>query len=191
MEETDESIIEQYLQGDFSVFKILVEKYTPLLYNYVRRIGGGSYTEDIVQESFINAWKQIKHFDSTKASFKTWLFRITRNKTIDILRKKQHCTFSDLDTSTTEDDNIFEQNIPDTENLPDVVFQQNTDIAILKNTIEELPEQYKTVLTLHYENDMTFEAIGIVLDTPPNTVKSWHRRAIMALRKKLHQKISE
>ena len=191
MEETDESIIEQYLQGDFSVFKILVEKYTPLLYNYVRRIGGGSYTEDIVQESFINAWKQIKHFDSTKASFKTWLFRITRNKTIDILRKKQHYTFSDLDTSTTEDDNIFEQNIPDTENLPDVIFQQNTDIAILKNTIEELPEQYKTVLTLHYENDMTFEDIGIVLDTPPNTIKSWHRRAIMALRKKLHQKISE
>ena len=62
MEETDESIIEQYLQGDFSVFKILVEKYTPLLYNYVRRIGGGSYTEDIVQESFINCMETNQTF---------------------------------------------------------------------------------------------------------------------------------
>ena len=41
------------------------------------------------------------------------------------------------------------------------------------------------------ENDMTFEAIGLILAKPPNTVKSWHRRAIMALREKLHQKISE
>ncbi|MEI6022749.1 MAG: RNA polymerase sigma factor [bacterium] len=191
MEETDESIIEQYLQGNFSVFKILVEKYTPLLYSYVRRIGGGAYTEDIVQESFINAWKQINHFDTTKASFKTWLFRITRNKTIDILRKKQHYVFSDLDTNTEEDDIVFEQNIPDTQDLPDVIFQQHTDIEILKSTIDELPEQYKTVLVLHYENDMTFEAIGLILAKPPNTVKSWHRRAIMALREKLHQKISE
>jgi RNA polymerase sigma factor (sigma-70 family) len=49
--------------------------------------------------------------------------------------------------------------------------------------LETLPLSYREVLVLHYQEEMTFEEIGDVLDKNPNTVKSHHRRAIMELRK--------
>ena len=94
---TDIELLEAYLDGDEQAFKILINRYTPLLYNFVARLAGRESAPDIVQEIFIKVWKNIRKFDIEKASFKTWVFTIAKNTATDFLRKKKDLHFSDLD----------------------------------------------------------------------------------------------
>jgi RNA polymerase sigma-70 factor (ECF subfamily) len=84
-----------------------------------------------------------------------------------------------------DDENInsFAENIPTEDLLPDVALQKLQDSQFLNKTLEKLRLDYREVLILHYQEEMTFEEIGKILDKPLNTVKSQHRRAIMELRK--------
>ena len=82
-DEKDEEIILSYKAGNKEAFKILIERYTTPLYNFIARIGGRNDTSDIVQETFIKIWKNLNRFDEDKASFKTWIFTIARNTATD------------------------------------------------------------------------------------------------------------
>ena len=177
---TDIELLEAYLDGDEQAFKILINRYTPLLYNFVARLAGRESAPDIVQEIFIKVWKNIRKFDIEKASFKTWVFTIAKNTATDFLRKKKDLHFSDLDI---DDELSFAENIPDEAILPDTALERLEDKLFLNNLLDQLPYNYKTVLVLHYQEEMTFEEISVVLGKPTNTIKSHHRRALIHLRK--------
>jgi RNA polymerase sigma factor (sigma-70 family) len=181
MEETDEELITRYTAGDQRAFKVLVDRYTNPLYNFVARFVGTLYAADVVQDAIIKAWRNIKRFDSAKSSFKTWVFTITRNTVIDHLRKKKSIRFSDIDGGTPE--TSFEENITDDAPRVDEVFDTIQDKEYLESLLSKLPTHYQIVLSLYYQEDMTFAQIGETLDKPLNTVKSHHRRALALLRK--------
>ena len=88
-DKTDEEIILLYKNGDQEAFKELINRYVSPLYNFTARLTNRSDASDIVQEIFIKAWKNIEHFNPSKASFKTWIFTIAKNTTTDFLRKKR------------------------------------------------------------------------------------------------------
>ena len=127
---------------------------------------------------FKKQWKNIKKFDVTRAHFKTWLFTIARNTVTDYLRKKKMTVFSDLDTEESN----FSDMVIDEEPLPSVVIEKLEDAQLLNTLLSKLPSVYQAVLTLYYQEDMTFKEIGDVLGKPLNTVKSHHRRALAQLR---------
>lgn len=179
MEREDQEFIKEYLLGDQEAFRVLVEKYTPSIYNFSRRFVGLDYADDITQDIFIKIWKNIKRFDVDRASFKTWIFTITRNTITDYLRKRKMINFSSLDNERE----FFTDNIVDEEILPDEVLVKLEDKELLNSLIDKLPNNYKEVLILYYQEDMTFKEIGELLDKPLNTVKSYHHRALIALRK--------
>ncbi len=182
-EETDEQIIILFKTGNEEVFKILIDRYTPILYNFVARLTDKDNASDILQETFIKVWKNLKKFDEEKASFKTWIFTIAKNTTTDFLRKKKSLIFSDF--GKDEEENSFENNIPDEDLLPDEILQRTQDFELLNKTLEKLTINYRTILILHYQEDMTFKEIGEILDKPLNTIKNQHYRAIFELRKML------
>lgn len=184
-EENDEDIILSYKNGDEEAFKKLINRYTSPLYNFTARIAGKNDASDIVQEIFIKVWKNIHRFDEQKASFKTWIFTIGRNTITDFLRKKKNLLFSDMGKEENEDMNSFADNIPASDLLPDAAMQKLQNTEFLNKILERLPPNYQEVLTLHYQEEMTFEEIGKILKKPLNTVKSQHRRAIIELRKML------
>jgi RNA polymerase sigma-70 factor (ECF subfamily) len=181
--ESDEEIILLYKNGDEEAFKELINRYTAPLYNFTARLSNKNDASDIVQETFIKVWKNIKRFDSKKASFKTWIFTVAKNTTTDFLRKKKSLLFTDMEKDNDEDINSFAENIPDESLLPDLVLQKLEDKQLLNKTLEKLRLGYREVLILHYQEDMTFEEIGEILNKPLNTVKSQHRRALIELRK--------
>jgi len=187
---TDEEIIVLYKKNVQEALKIIIGRYTSSLYNFTARLANKNDAPDIVQEVFIKIWKNIPYFDPLKASFKIWIFTIAKNTTTDFLRKKRSILFSDMPARAggeKDDENInsFAENIPTEDLLPDLVLQKLEDSKFLNEIVEKLRLGYREVLVLHYQEEMTFEEIGKILDKPLNTVKSQHRRALIELRKLL------
>ena len=188
-ERTDEEIIILYKAGNKEVFKELIDKYTSPLFNFTTRLTDKDNAPDIVQDVFVKIWKKLDSFDISKSSFKTWIFTVTKNTIIDFWRKnkipggeKKILSFSDLEKN---DDYSFSENIKDENILPDEALIKLEDRELLNKMINKLPENYKIVLMLHYQEEMTFDEVGKVLNKPPNTVKSYHQRAIKKLREML------
>ncbi len=185
----DEKIIAEYLNSrDEELFRILLDRYTKPVYNFIRSmVGKTGEAEDITQEVFVKVWKNLKKYKIGQ-NFKTWLFAIAKNSTIDFLRKRKVLNFADLNSQAHDridgDDNFdFAENIPDEAILPDEALQKLQNSDLLNKLLDQLRVEYKTVLVLHYMEEMTFDEISKMLKKPLNTVKSYHRRAILELRK--------
>ncbi len=179
----DEEVIALYKNGVEEAFMELINRYTSPLYNFSARLTDKNTASDIVQETFIKVWKNLYKFDSSKASFKTWIFTIAKNTATDFLRKKKSLLFSDMENRDDKGSDTFSEKIADENLLPDEALQQLQDSDLLNNVLEKLPTHYKTIMVLHYQEDMTFDEIGKILNKPLNTVKSQHRRAIILMRK--------
>ena len=178
--EEDNILIKKYLEGDQSSLKTLIDKYTSPIYNFTTRFIPSFYRDDIVQDVFIKVWKNLGNFDLNKSQFKTWLFTITRNTITDYYRKKKATPFSYL-----KEDELNENEIEDIAPLPDIILEKLQDKETLDKVLNDLKDEYKTVVTLYYQEDMTFKEIGEVLGKPMNTVKSYHYRALKILHQKL------
>jgi len=181
-DQNDEQLIAGYLSSEKEeVFRVLSNKYIKPVHNFIRQmVRNPNEAEDITQEVFIKVWKNLKKFKIGR-NFKTWLFTIAKNSAIDFLRKRKVLNFSDLEKA--DDDYSFSETIPSEDLLPDEALQKLQDSEFLNKLLDQLSVQYKTVLLLHYQEEMTFDQIGKVLNKPLNTVKSYHRRAIWELRK--------
>ncbi len=175
--EEDHDLIKRYLNGNQDSLRILIDKYTSPIYNYTARFVGSFQAPDVTQDIFVKVWKNLENFDLNKSQFKTWLFTIARNTITDYLRKKKIPSFSSLG-----DGELMEENIQDSAILPDEVYQKLQDKDMLSKLIDKLSDDHKTVLTLYYQEDMTFKEIGEVLGKPLDTVKSHHYRAIKKLK---------
>jgi len=90
---TDEQLVASHLKGDGEALEILVSRYLKSIYSFAyRHIGNIHDAEDITQEVFVKVLRHLKKFDHDK-SFKTWIFKITQNTSIDFFRKKKTIPF--------------------------------------------------------------------------------------------------
>src|SRR3974390_42366 len=126
MDRTDEELIAGYVQGDEEAFTLLVQRHLKTVYSFVVRfVGDEQEAEDIVQETFLKAWKSARHYRAEASRFKTWILRIARNTAIDYLRKKKHIVFSAFENEHGQ--NILAETVPDHGELPDERFAKGQD----------------------------------------------------------------
>jgi len=164
----DQELISKYLAGDEESLEILIKKYLKPIYNFTYRYAGNSQeAEDITQETFLKAWKNLKKFNPQK-SFKTWIFSIAKNSAIDFLRKKKTVSLSDEEM----------EKIPDS-----VPFAPELSLATI---LEKIPPDYRMTLFLRYNDHFTFREIAESLGEPLNTIKSRHRRGLAMLKNTLY-----
>jgi RNA polymerase sigma-70 factor (ECF subfamily) len=183
---SDTTLIEEYLRGKEIALRMLYERHLPATFRFVSRLAPkGIDAEDVVQETFIKAWRHLKRFDKTK-SFKTWLFVIAKNTLFDHIKKKQPALFSSLDVMEDDESKFFD--VEDTRPLPDEIFAQKEARAILEIALQELGTQSRAVVVLHVMEELTFQEIAEVLGEPMNTVKTRYRRAVGMLIKKMTEK---
>ena len=175
-EKTDEELVELSKKDDSKAFEELMGRYVIRIFNFSRQYAKNiEDAEDIAQDTFFKAWKYIRRFKKDKR-FKTWLFTIARNTALDHIRKKKISLFSEFDN--TEQDISFSETIESSEPLPSELFEKDENINIIKELLQTLHPDHRSVIMLHYEQEMTFEEIAEVMEKPMNTVKSWHRRAL-------------
>lgn len=180
MHRTDEKLVSDYLSGDRAALDVLIQHYLKPIYHFAYRMVGNAHdAEDITQDTFVKAWRHIKRFDERK-SFKTWVFSIAKNTALDFLKKKKTVPFSAFENA--EGDNVLIDGIADAEPLPPELFDRADLAEFLAATVQKLSSEHRMVLVLHYNEQLNFREIAEVLREPLHTVKSRHRRAIIALR---------
>lgn len=181
MDRDDTQLIDAYLEGDEQALEALVDRHLAHVRNFILRlVGDKPAAEDIAQESFIKAWKNIRGF-RTSQNFSAWLFTIAHNTAIDHLRRKKEIALSSFEDP--EGNNILLETLADRAPRPDELLAHAENIHYVAALLDELGPRYHEVLTLRYEKDLTFAAIGALLRRPLHTVKSQHRRALAALRR--------
>src|SRR5437764_7813317 len=91
MEETDAAALARAKAGDKDGFRLLVERHSRSVFRLAYRMTGNEQdAEDVVQETFLRAFKQLNHYES-RSSFSTWLYRIASNYSLDLIRmRKRH-----------------------------------------------------------------------------------------------------
>jgi len=183
MNETDKQLVENYLNGDKIAFTEIVNRYLTLIYNFTYRlVGNEKVSEDLTQEVFLKAWKNIKKFDTDK-SFKTWIFTIAKNTSIDFLRKRKDVPMSTFDND--EGENIIENNLKDEEPDAIEIFTSAQNKKQVENILKELSVVQKEVIVLKYVNEMSLSEIAEIMNIPIDTAKSHHRRALIRMKKAL------
>lgn len=184
MDEADRDLIERAKRGDDAAFDTFTKNYLSAVYTFcLRYLGNSDDAQDAVQETFVKAWRSLGKFD-TKRAVKPWLFQIAKNTATDLMRKRRSIAFSDIVT-TADSDLDFSDTLPDAEPLPDNMFETEELGETVRLALAALPARDRLLLLLRYEEGFSFEEIANILETPANTVRSLHRRALVSLREKL------
>jgi RNA polymerase sigma-70 factor (ECF subfamily) len=177
---SDEKLVEEYLLGNKIAFEELLERYLKQIYGFLfRLVGNQAVAEDLSQDTFLKAWKNLKRFDQER-KFGTWLFAIAKNTAFDWFKKKREIPFS---TFTDEEGESRLNNITDENILPDEILERKNIAEELEKMLEKIPLHYRAILLLHYKEDFSLHEIEEILDEPYNTIKSRYRRALLELRK--------
>lgn len=182
--DNDAALVAAALAGDGGAFEALVERYAApvykFAYGYVRV---GADAEDIAQEAFVRAWRNLKRYDASK-SFKTWLFTIAKNAALDAIKKRKPMLFSQIADEEDALDALLEGRQSAGE-LPDAAFDRSVTQADLSRLLHALPPAYRTVLSMRYYGSLKFREIAKELGEPIDTIKSRHRRGLALMRKLL------
>jgi RNA polymerase sigma-70 factor (ECF subfamily) len=184
---SDASLILASKEGDEQAFAQLVERHLSSVYRFcIRYLGNSDDADDAAQITFFKAWKSIKKFDTEK-SFTTWIFTLARNSCIDSMRKHSAIPFRHLGGGTSADkyDAAFEDSLVDQGELPDELFMRHEASEEIARALGSLSSEDRSLLSLHYEENVSFEEIAHILGIPSSSVRSRHRRAIAQLRKVL------
>lgn len=183
----DDKLVSNALSGNEASYKKLVDKYDrPIFFHIRKMIKEQEMVEDLVQEVFIKAFKNLETY-SNEYAFSTWLYRIATNHTIDYLRKKKLQTFSINDPLKTKDGDM-EVQLPDNSFATDAPIIKQERKVIVQDAIQNLPEKYRMVIQMRHMDELSYQEISDELDLPLGTVKAHIFRARELLYKALIDK---
>lgn len=169
---TDEmQSIERVLRGDTAEFRSLVQRYQQPVISMIRHlVGRTADCEDIAQEVFLSAFRHLRSFDPERSRFSTWLFTITRNKSINALRNNRSVPLTDDRAQSRSDE-------------PIELLERAEVFRELDTALRQLPDRYRRAFILAEFEGLPYDQIAQIECTGLGTVKSRIHRA----REKLQQ----
>ena len=163
-----------------------MERDEPRLRNFIRKhVADTGEAEDIVQEVFyelLEAYRLMKPVEHVTA----WLFRVARNRMIDLFRKKKPDSLNEPVFSAEDGDALLlEDLLPSAEASPEAAYARNMLLDALEDAIEELPEAQREVFIAHELTGLSFKEISAETGVSVNTLLSRKRYAVLYLRQRL------
>lgn len=170
--EIDSELVAKAQRGDKRAFGMLVEKYQRKLSRLVgRMVRDQSEVEDVVQESFIKAYRALPNFRGDSA-FYTWLYRIgintAKNYLVSIGRKPSAQSSIEIDDAEHFEDGVELR----TQETPESALMTKQIAQTVNETVLTLPEELKTAITLREIEGLSYEEIATIMQCPIGTVRS-------------------
>jgi RNA polymerase sigma-70 factor (ECF subfamily) len=183
--EIDQQLVERVQRGDKKAFELLVSKYQRKLMRLVSRlVHDQAEAEDVVQESFIKAYRALPSFRGESA-FYTWLYRIGVNTAKNYLvtqgRRAPTSTDADIDEAETFVDAEGLRDI----NTPESLLASKQIAETVNAAMSSLPEELRNAITLREIEGLSYDEIAEVMLCPIGTVRSRIFRAREAIAEKL------
>ncbi len=180
MEMTDVAAVSRAREGDPEAFRLLVERHSRSIFRVAYRMTGNEHdADDVVQETFLRAYRQIERFEE-RANFGTWLHRIAINCSLDLLRARgRH------DKQYGGDPSSDEMHIRTDDPQPDRLLLSSELEQHVTAALERLSGNERTAFILRHFEGMPVEEIGRTLGIQVNAAKHTIFRAVRKLREAL------
>jgi RNA polymerase sigma-70 factor (ECF subfamily) len=188
-DDSDESLMLRYRDGDVRAFELLVTRHRKALFNFILRfVRDTAAAEDVTQETFLRLVKGADAYER-QAKFTTWLYTIARNLCVDAARRGKHRKAASLDAPLGDEDGSASllDLVPDGAAGVDRQAQSRELAVRLRQAIEALPDEQREIFLLREVADLQFNEIANVIGCPENTVKSRMRYALEKLREALEE----
>jgi RNA polymerase sigma-70 factor, ECF subfamily len=169
----DMAIIERVLQGNVEAFSELVGRYQrPVVSMVAHLLNDRHECEDVAQDVFLAAYRNLASFDPARSRFSTWIFTIARNRSLNLLKKKRPSAMpAELQSANGEQ-------------APEKMDRDEM-AALIDRHIDGLPEDQRTAFILSELEGLSYEDIAEIESVPLGTVKSRINRAKEKLREAL------
>lgn len=179
---TEAEIIGRISGGEKKLYEIIVRRFNPVLYKVGRSYNyNHEDTEDLMQETFIDAYKNLEKFEG-RSAFKTWLIRIMMN---NCYRKKQKLSYKNEITKDLNDNST--PMFSNSKNGADKIFQNRELGSIIENALFKIPLDYRMVFSLREINGLSVAETANLLSISENNVKVRLNRSKTMLRKEIEQ----
>jgi RNA polymerase sigma-70 factor (ECF subfamily) len=176
----EEQLVRRAKDGDTDAFAELVVAHQRFVYNLaLRSLSDPREAEDVAQEAFVRAWRGLPRFRG-EAGFRTWIYRIVTNLCYNRLPRLRR------ELTAIGDDEIAD--LPAASYAdPLSSLEAKERRAYLHMQIEALPESYRLLVTLRYQQELSYAEIAEVVGVPLGTVKTGLFRARERLREAMRQ----
>jgi len=173
------AVLARARQGDSDAFRALVEKHSRSVFRLAFRMTGNEQdAEDVVQESFLRAYRQLGRFES-RANFGTWLYRIVANCSVDLMRSKQarhdQVRGDSLDAGAME---LPAVNVPGPERMAESAEIERR----VQDALQELSPLERAAFTLRHYEGRSIDEISSTLGLGTSAAKHSVFRAVKKLR---------
>ncbi|MBL8103374.1 MAG: sigma-70 family RNA polymerase sigma factor [Anaerolineales bacterium] len=177
MPETEATLIQRAQKGDHDAFAALVTEHQRYVYNLALRVvKDENEALDLAQETFVRAWTALPNFKG-QSQFRTWLYRIVTNlcyNRLPNLRRSLNDLGDDVMEEIPESDPAFDN--------PAQSLESQELREYLHSAMDDLDEQYRLLITMRYQDELSYDEIASTLNLPLGTVKTGLFRAKAQLR---------
>jgi RNA polymerase sigma-70 factor, ECF subfamily len=179
---TDLTAVSRAREGDSEAFRLLVERHSRPIFKVAYRMTGNEHdADDVVQETFLRAYRQISRFEE-RANFGTWLHRIAINCSLDLLRARGRHDKHHIHES---EEGEMSRTIETTDPQPDRLLLSAELQKHVLAALERLSGNERTAFVLRHFEGMPVEEIGKTLGIQVNATKNTIFRAVRKLRESL------
>lgn len=170
------ALVRRCVSGDAAAWQEIVQQYHRRIYNICYRFSGSSDdAADLAQEVFIKMYRTLSTFDTTRASFMTWVTTVTRNLLVDHFRKGKYDRVTDsLDATpgNQEDGLTIAEQLEDGAASPEAQMRSQETKKLVHEALRRLSPELREAVILRDLQDMDYKDIAKVLSVPEGTVKS-------------------
>jgi len=163
--------------GDTTAYNELLKLYRdPLYFMLYEKVNDKELAKDLTIESLGKAFNKL-HLYTPIYTFSTWLFTVARNHCIDYLRKNKLSTISIDKIILNSEGKATNLDLKSSDLNPEQKLERKQRIAMLRQVVDSLKPNYRTLVKLRYFKEMTYDEIAIKLDIPIGTVKAQLHRS--------------